>query len=67
MINKDTLRPHDIVTTAGDVFTEEEHKQLAQLVYKRWGRSPGDAACAWRRLFQNSCTEADFFRLVTEG
>jgi hypothetical protein len=58
--------PHtlDISTTAGETFTAEESYQLAALIYKRFGREATVAAAAWRRLFRNSCTDAQFVSLV---
>lgn len=53
-----------IITTNGETFSLDEHKQLARLVYKRWGRDLEAAASAWRRLFQNSCTVEDFRELI---
>lgn len=55
-----------ITTTAGESFTWEEHKSLARLVYKRFGRNLEAAAAAWRRLLENSCQVSDFARLLEE-
>lgn len=56
--------PHAVKTTAGEIFTGEDHRQLARMVYKRFGRNAGAAASAWRRMFENNCTEKMFMMLV---
>lgn len=67
--NSDTdlrLSKPTITTTAGESFTWEEHKALARLVYKRFGRNLDAACLAWRRLLENSCPISDFADLVGE-
>jgi hypothetical protein len=54
----------NVTTTAGETFTSDEHRQLARLVFKRFGKDLGAATVAWRRLFQNSTDEAQFAELV---
>jgi hypothetical protein len=54
----------NVRTTAGETFTSDEHKQLARLVFKRFGNDRTAATIAWRRLFQNSTTEWDFQKLI---
>lgn len=53
-----------VTTTSGDTFTGKDHAKLAQLIYARFGRDLSAATAAWRRMLQNSCTEADFEALV---
>ena len=54
----------EITTTSGKPFTLDQHKQLAQLIYLRWGEDLAAATVAWRRLFQNSTTEGQFADLL---
>lgn len=53
-----------IKTVSGEWFEAEESAQLAFLIWKRWGRDLPAAAAAWRRLMQNSTTDAQFEALV---
>jgi hypothetical protein len=53
-----------ITTTAGETFTAAESRELARLILKRWGNDLAAAACAWRRLMQNNCTDAGFADLA---
>lgn len=53
-----------ITTTARQKFTDKEHRQLAQLVCKRFGWDLGESTAAWRRMLGNSCTEEQFLELV---
>lgn len=53
-----------VTTTSGETFTAEDHKQLAQLVYRRFGHNLAAAASAWRRLLQNNCYDSQFATLV---
>jgi len=55
-----------ITTTNGESFSLDEHKKLARLVYKRWGRDLEAATVAWRRLFQNSTTTDQFQELIED-
>jgi hypothetical protein len=54
-----------ITTTAGETFTAAESRELARLILKRWGGDPAAAACAWRRLMQNNCTDEAFADLAS--
>lgn len=56
-----------ITTTAGEKFTRAESVQMAQLVYKRFGRDLAAATAAWNRLLQNNCTATAFAILLEEG
>lgn len=56
----------NVTTTAKETFTADEHKQLARLVFKRFGKDLGAATVAWRRLFQNCTNEAQFAEMVGE-
>lgn len=53
-----------IYTVANEPFTYEEHCQLAALIYKRFGWDDASAACAWRRLLENNCSDYDFLALA---
>jgi hypothetical protein len=44
-------------TTAGEVFTGQQTRELARLVFLRFGRDLPAATAAWRRLLENSCDE----------
>lgn len=54
----------DIITTCGERFTEANSRELARLVFVRFGRDITAALCAWRRLLQNSCTLEQFYDLL---
>jgi hypothetical protein len=54
----------DIITTCGERFTEANSRELARLVFVRFGRDSAAALSAWRRLLQNSCTLDQFFDLI---
>ena len=43
---------------------EELHRQLARLIFVRWDNDLEAACVAWRRLFKNSTTVAQFARLL---
>jgi hypothetical protein len=51
-------------TTNGKPFTGEQSRELAKLVYQRFGCNLESATAAWQRMLQNSCTEQDFAELV---
>lgn len=53
-----------INTSDGDVFSEEDTRDLAKLVYKRFGKNLGDATNAWKRMLGNNCSERDFGKMV---
>jgi hypothetical protein len=53
-----------ITTTARQKFTEDDHRQLALLVCRRFGWDLEAATAAWRRMLQNSCEEGQFLELV---
>jgi hypothetical protein len=53
-----------ITTTNGESFTDQEHAEMARLIYKRFGRDPKSATKAWQRLMENNCTEQQFMELV---
>lgn len=56
----------DVKTITGEVFTYQNHCELAYLIWIRWGRSYRDSAAAWRRLFQNNCDDDDFAKLIID-
>jgi hypothetical protein len=60
-LNLDNLT---VRTTARESFTGQEHREMALLVYKRFGRNLESATAAWQRMLQNSCTEQDFAELA---
>lgn len=45
-------------------LTDWEHKQLATLIFRRWSCDLPAAATAWRRLFQNNCTDQQYRALL---
>lgn len=53
-----------VTTTARETFSDEDHRTLARLIYRRFGNNIGVAASAWRRMLQNSCTDEQFAELV---
>lgn len=53
-----------VITTCGEVFTYKEHREMARLVFRRWGRDTAAALCAWRRLMQNGCELEQFLDLL---
>lgn len=55
---------NSITTTARQEFTDNDHRQLALLVCRRFGWDLEGATAAWRRMLQNSCTEEQFLELV---
>lgn len=56
-----------VTTTSGENFTTDDSSKLAYLIFRRWGHDMTAAAVAWRRLFQNACSDRDFARLVGRG
>ena len=42
----------DVRTTAGETFTDEEHRDLARLIHKRFGRDDTRLVAAWAGLFE---------------
>lgn len=56
-----------ITTTCGEKFTEKDHARLAWLIHLRFGRDVEAGAAAWRRMLQNSCSNAQYEDLVNEG
>lgn len=55
---------YSVTLPNGGRFTRNDLIELARLIYKRWGNDNAAAAVAFRRLMQNSCSEADFMKLV---
>lgn len=53
-----------ITTTSGSLFTYEESRALAQLVFRRFGEDIQAATAAWNRLLQNNCDEGSFKMLL---
>lgn len=45
-------------------FSQIDHVTLARGILIRWNNDIKAAAVAWRRLFQNSCTDNQFAELV---
>jgi hypothetical protein len=56
-----------ITTTIGTAFDIEDTQLLAMLILNRFGNDYSNAAKAWRRLLQNSCSENDFRILAGEN
>jgi len=57
----------DIVTTAGEIFSEDDSNKMAYMVYKRFGRDEEVAVKAWRRMLQNSCPVDMFYDMAVKG
>ena len=57
----------DIITTAGEQFTEADHKALVLLIHKRFGCSDTATYAAWRRLLQNDAEDAVIHDLLFEA
>ena len=55
-----------ITTVNGGSFSYERHCHLAREIWVRWGCDTAAAAAAWRRLFQNSCPDSEFIKMVKE-
>lgn len=53
-----------VTTPNGSVFTEQQARALARLIYARFGEDGGAATRAWQRLLENNCTERGFMALV---
>jgi hypothetical protein len=45
-------------------FSDLDHVVLARGIFIRWNKDLAAAAVAWRRLFQNNCTDNDFKKLL---
>ena len=56
-----------IRTTNGEQFSDAEHRALARLMFKRFGRNEESFCMAWRRMLQNSADNADIMKLVGES
>lgn len=64
MINDEWLDNLWVHTTDGTTFTGQQHRELAKLIYARFGHSLRAAASAWRALLQNDCSEREFARIA---
>ena len=53
-----------VTTTAREPFTEEDSRELARLILRRFGYELEAAAKAWRRMLGNSCDDYQFLDLV---
>lgn len=54
-----------MITPTDKQFSISEHELLAGLILKRFGWDLASAAAAWRRMLQNTCTDAQFEKLAT--
>jgi len=54
----------DVITTAGERFTLDMHRELARLVWVRFGRDAQAATAAWRRMMQNTCEVQNLLALI---
>ena len=61
---RSNMRDDTVRTTNKEVFTSNEHYDLARLIYKRFGRNPESAAKAWSRMLENNCTVDEYMALV---
>ena len=48
-------------------FNDQDHAILARGILVRWNNDLPAAACAWRRLFQNNCTDHQFQQLINQS
>jgi hypothetical protein len=53
-----------VTTTRGERFTSDETRELAGLVFKRFGRDLSSATQAWNRLLGNTCTKEQFAAMI---
>lgn len=58
------MAEHTAITTNGNRFSDDDHRLLAMLIFRRFGENLNIAASAWRRLLQNNCSDSDFQRLL---
>ena len=56
-----------IKTTTGEIFTEEDSRALATLIYRRFGRDATSATLAWNRLLQDNCTPNQYMGLFASN
>jgi len=56
-----------VTTTASEKFTGDHARLLCALIYKRFGYDTEAAAEGYRKLLQNSCSDAQFAELANEG
>ena len=53
-----------ITTTDGEAFSRNEHRALARLMFKRFGRDKPAFCAAWRRMLQNNAEDHQILQLV---
>lgn len=53
-----------IHTTNGETFDRVEHRALANLMFKRFGRDEVAFCDAWRRMLQNTAENGEIMALV---
>lgn len=53
-----------ITTTNGETFDREEHRALAWLMFKRFGRDKDAFCAAWRRMLQNNAEDHEILKLI---
>lgn len=58
--------PLTVRTTIGEAFTGDQHRELATLIFIRFGRDYIAAWKAWQRLMQNNCSRESFIGLVNK-
>jgi len=54
----------DIQTTKGELFTSEDHKLMAALIFRRFGRNEESFCNAWRRLLENNAENSEIMKLI---
>jgi hypothetical protein len=59
----DYLHGLTVTTTAREKFTGHEAREMANLVFKRFGRNWEAATAAWRRMMENGCDVESFKKL----
>lgn len=55
---------HDVITTANEAFTPADARQLAGLIYKRFGYSVEEASAGWARMLRVNITPEEFARML---
>lgn len=54
-----------ITTTNGERFDRDEHRAMARLIFKRFGRDKEAFCDAWRRLMQNNAEDHEILKLLS--
>lgn len=63
---KDAKPDLSVVTDNGETFTEAQSRELARLIFLRFGRDQKAAHRAWCRLLYNNCALEQYMQLVEQ-